>query len=64
MSNQRRQSRPSSATSRSSRLSVSSYSDGELKLECRAIFLGRYDDIKDEIESKDDLIMRMLSIWR
>lgn len=57
MTSQRR--RPSSANSISSRASASLQSDGELKLECRAVFLSRYDDIKDNIESKDELIMRM-----
>ena len=51
MSYQRR-SRPSSAASRSS------ISDTETKVECRAAFLGRYDDIREEIESKDDLMLR------
>ncbi|BFY99784.1 hypothetical protein BsWGS_02822 [Bradybaena similaris] len=54
MTSQRR--RPSSANSISSRASASLQSDGELKLECRAVFLSRYDDIKDNIESKDELI--------
>ena len=54
MSSQRR-SRPSSAASRSSVRD----SDIDIKVECRAAFLGRYEDIRDEIDSKDDLIMRM-----
>ncbi|XP_005105109.1 EF-hand calcium-binding domain-containing protein 7 isoform X4 [Aplysia californica] len=53
MSSQRRSSRPSSAASRTS---MSAQSDVETKLECRAAFLGRYDDIRDEIDSKDDLM--------
>ena len=52
MSSQKRSSRPSSAASRHS----VQYSDVETKIECRAAFLGRYDDIRDEINSREDLL--------
>ncbi|GFS00860.1 EF-hand calcium-binding domain-containing protein 7-like isoform X9 [Elysia marginata] len=64
MSVQRRGSRPSSAASHASRVSGSSQSDYELKLECKAAFLGRYDDLKEEIASKEDLTILLQQTGR
>ncbi|RUS84254.1 hypothetical protein EGW08_008006 [Elysia chlorotica] len=64
MSVQRRSSRPSSAASHSSRVSGSAQSDYELKLECKAAFLGRYDDLKEEVSSKEDLTILLQQTGR
>ncbi|XP_041359620.1 EF-hand calcium-binding domain-containing protein 7-like isoform X3 [Gigantopelta aegis] len=50
----RRSSRPSSATSHGSR---SSNIDRDFKLNCKAAYLSVFDDIRDEITSKNDLIL-------
>ncbi|XP_059149463.1 EF-hand calcium-binding domain-containing protein 7-like isoform X6 [Physella acuta] len=60
MSSQRRLSRPSTATSVSSRTSA----DNELKLECRAAFLAHYDTINEKVESKDDLMLLLQQTGR
>ncbi|CAL1545221.1 unnamed protein product [Lymnaea stagnalis] len=61
MSTQRRSSRPTSAASYASRVGQT---DNELKLECRAAFLGHYDDIREKIESKENLILLLQETGR
>ncbi|XP_055956615.1 EF-hand calcium-binding domain-containing protein 7 isoform X3 [Patella vulgata] len=57
----RQSSRPSSAASYSSR---SSTLDGELRLECKAAFLCLFDDLSEEITSKEDLISALQQTGR
>ena len=46
----------------SRRASRASLSDGEFMLECKAAYLSIYDDVKDDICSKDELVQGELRL--
>ncbi|KAH9504578.1 EF-hand calcium-binding domain-containing protein 7 [Bulinus truncatus] len=58
----RRLSRPSSAASNRPR--TAGQAERELRLECQAVFLGHYDDLKEKIDSKEDLILLLQQTGR
>ncbi|KAH9523436.1 EF-hand calcium-binding domain-containing protein 7 [Bulinus truncatus] len=58
----RRSSRPSSAASNRPR--TAGQAERELRLECQAVFLGHYDDLKEKIDSKEDLILLLQQTGR